>query len=224
MISDKTQKQLFVNGEADAWYQRNSASGGICLDVRLEKDPILRALDFLDLPFKKTLEIGCSNGWRLEAIRQIYKCEVVGIEPSTEAIDDGRKKYPHIEFHKGTADILPFDDASMQGVILGFCLYLCDRAELFKIVAEVDRILETNGWVVILDFGPPDSYKNTYMHAKGIYSYKMDHAELFKANPIYIEQFRQILPHSGHTDMEPDNRVMVSVLRKFPQYAFPTEA
>ena len=223
MTGDETQKAFFANGEGDAWYQRNLDAKGLHLDVDREEDPILKTIKFLDLPIGKTLEIGCSDGWRLEAIRQDYDCKVIGVEPSKLAIDTGKKKYPNIEYHEGTAENLPFDNSCFQGVILGFCLYLCDRSELFKIVAEIDRIIEQNGWLIILDFCPPDNYKNSYKHAEGIFSYKMDHAALFKANPIYMEQFSHVLPHDEGLGMQPDNRIMVSVLRKFPQYAFPTK-
>ena len=61
------------------------------------------------------LEIGCSNGWRLEAIREKYGCDCLGIDPADS-------QFPYI--FKGTADSLPYPDNQFDLVIYGFCLYL----------------------------------------------------------------------------------------------------
>lgn len=37
-------------------------------------------------------------------------------------------------------------------VIFDFCLYLCDREELFRIASGADRLSNVPGWLMILDF------------------------------------------------------------------------
>ena len=42
---------------------------------------------------------------------------------------------------------------SVDLLIYGFCLYLCDRDYPFMIVAEAHRVLKPQAWLAILDFG-----------------------------------------------------------------------
>ena len=51
-----------------------------------------------------------------------------------------------------------FPDNFFDMIILGFCLYLCDRNKLFKIASEVDRVLKENSYLVIIDFYPGSFY------------------------------------------------------------------
>jgi ubiquinone/menaquinone biosynthesis C-methylase UbiE len=55
--------------------------------------------------------------------------------PITEAVNKG------VDAKQGTADELPFPNNSFDIVVFDFCLYLCDRLDLFKITAEADRVL-----------------------------------------------------------------------------------
>jgi len=61
-----------------------------------------------------------------------------------------RKNGVHAEY--GSADDLPFESDSFDGVIFGFCLYLCDHEDLFKIAQEADHVLRKKSWLVIKDF------------------------------------------------------------------------
>ncbi|MGB6911936.1 MAG: hypothetical protein WBE42_04170 [Pseudolabrys sp.] len=55
--------------------------------------------------------------------------------------------------HRATADDLSaFGPDTIDLLIYGWCLYLCDREDLFKIVTEGDRILKDSGYLVVYDF------------------------------------------------------------------------
>ena len=45
----------------------------------------------------------------------------------------------------GTADKLPFEDQSVDILVYGFCLYLCDREDMFNIAAEANRVIKSSG-------------------------------------------------------------------------------
>jgi ubiquinone/menaquinone biosynthesis C-methylase UbiE len=83
-----------------------------------------------------------------------------------------------LSVQQGTADVLPFDDNSYNIVIFGFCLYLCDREDLFRIASTADRVLRDSGWLFILDFFSPLPCAKTYHHRPGVLSYKMDYRTL----------------------------------------------
>ena len=124
----------------------------------------------------------------------------------------------------GTADELPFDLGSFDMVIFGFCLYLCDRQDLFKIAYEADRCLRNEGSLIIMDFYPPFAYRNRYSHYEGIFSYKMDYSQMFAWNPAYAEVSKIVFTHSGFTLRDvPDEKVAVVVLRKNHRQAYPIE-
>src|SRR5207253_396680 len=97
------------------------------------------------------------------------------------------------------AEQLPFDDKKFDIVIFGFCLYLCDREDLFRIASEADRVLKNPGWLLILDFYSPAPLKRDYHHRSGLFSYKMDYRTLFLWNSSYTNFSHKVCHHSENT-------------------------
>lgn len=214
------QKDEFCSGEGDAYFNRNQRS--MVSDEKLAaKDPVLKVFDRMDWTPSSVLEIGCSNGWRLNRLRSAGVAHCYGLDPSEVAIETGRRSYPDIEFRVGTADKIPFGDASFDLVIFGFCLYVCDPADHFRIVTEGDRVLKDGGSIAVFDFDPPAAYRNAYAHKQGLYSYKMDFSRLFLAHPHYAVSQKYTEGHGGTEDHKPDNRVAVTVIRKDVKSAWP---
>ena len=121
----------------------------------------------------------------------------------------------------GTADALAFEDGSFDVITLGFCLYLCDRKDLFKIAYEIDRCLKDDGYLVIKDFSPPFPYRNNYCHSDGIFSYKMKYPSMFEWNPNYFQIYNMVFTHSGNDKREqPDERIAITVLNKNTKQAW----
>jgi ubiquinone/menaquinone biosynthesis C-methylase UbiE len=147
--------------------------------------------------------------------------ECVGIDPSRAAIEDGKRSFPTLQLEIGTAERLPHHIQGFDLIIFGFCLYLCDPADHFRIVAEADRALVDGGHLVVYDFDPPAPYRNAYSHADGIYSYKMDYARLFLAHPHYSLRERLTFAHGGEHKILPDNRLAISWLVKNTRSAWP---
>ena len=129
------QKQRFVRGEANAWFARNKDKLRACAKDP-DRDQVVAALHRQSLRPTSVLEIGASNGWRLHAIAEAFGAKTAGLEPSEEAVADGRKHYPGVELRLGTAESLPFDSDQFDLVIFGFCLYLSDPKDLFTIAAD----------------------------------------------------------------------------------------
>lgn len=183
------QRAAFIGGEGNAWYRRNAAAleKTHCAGIADPKsDPVIRAI--IDAKPSPVLEVGASNGWRLDLIARAWGAEVHGIEPSEEAV-----RHSIAPVHVGTADKLPFGDASMACVIFGFCLYLCDRALLPQIVSEAERVLKPDGFLVVYDFAPAVETTREYHHLPGVTSYKRDHAELWTARG-FKRIYREDLP------------------------------
>lgn len=211
-----SQKEIFLESEADAWFARNHQA---ITDRDFSKgDTVVEAIaDLINnnhLQGKlRILEIGCGEGARLAWLAKHFDVEVVGIEPSTKAVECASVR--GIEAIRGTADTLPFESGRFDIVIFGFCLYLCDRRDLFRIAQEADRVLKKEGWLVINDFFSPTPVKREYHHRPGINSYKMDYRKLFDWHPDYTCFSNRVAAHGG-SEFTDDSQewVSISIMRK----------
>lgn len=219
MTAHYQQKDVFLNGEGDAWWSRNQFDHSNVLD-HFDSAIVQR----ISQP-SSILEIGCADGRRLaRLIDQLPNpITALGIDPSASAIESAGQLFPSINFKVGTADQLPTTD-QYELVILGFCLYLCDRNLLPTIVAETDRVLADGGQLVIIDFDPPSPRKRPFRHREGIWSFKMDYSKLFDAFPQYSLSFKTSMSHTDtHFSMDERERVAVWVLNKNLQSGYSEE-
>jgi ubiquinone/menaquinone biosynthesis C-methylase UbiE len=210
------QRQEFIASEGDHWFARNREA---LRAADPDLDPVLQSLADLP-PLGRVLEIGCADGWRLEHVRRASAAKCFGIDPSASAIAEGNARYPQLSLLQGTADSLPFPASAFDIVVFGFCLYLCDPADHFRIAAEADRVLRDDGWIVVYDFLPPMPWRNPYAHRPGLFSYKMDFARMFSWHPAYrVHSVRRAEQRAQPA--QPDDRIAVTVLRRSLGEAFP---
>lgn len=166
---------------------------------------------------QKVLEIGCSNGIKLESICHQLNAVGIGIEPSSMAVEAGnkREKIADITLQTGTGDNLLYEDAQFDLVYFAFCLYLFDRNTLMQSLAEADRVLKPGGFLVITDFDPGVMYKRPYSHLDGIFSYKQDYAAFYTQSGLYYLSGKYCFSHRrSFFDESPDERVSTSILYK----------
>lgn len=207
------QNQIFLNSEGDSWHSRNESA----LSRRKLPDDDLILQEILKInnneKYINILEIGCGNGYRLEWLTNNINASCFGIEPSKQAVKTALSK--GVNATQGTAESLPFDNNFFDIIIFGFCLYLCDREDLFKIASETDRVCKDPGWVIIQDFYSSKYCSNEYHHFKGLKSFKMDYRSLFTWHPFYECTFHNVIDHEQHNfnDMK-DNWIAISTLRK----------
>jgi len=207
---------MFSDIEGDKYFERNK-NKLVCP----ENDPIIQAIAQSGLIPKRIVEIGCSNGWRLDSLNRTYKSDCWGIDPSAHAIQEGRREFKELKLEKGTADALPYDNEMFDMVIYGFCLYLCDRSDLFKIAYEADRVLNNFGNIVIFDFYTTFPYRNYYAHHPGLYSYKMNYSQMFLWNPAYNLKYQKTFFHPPMKEGTADDLVSVMICEKNTEWAFP---
>lgn len=211
-----SQKDVFLSGEGDAWFQRNQAATGRA--EYLDHDPIIAAVAeirkaHLSSSKLRLLEIGSSNGRRLERLRDEHDVDVAGVEPSAAATADAVSRGLDVKI--GTADHLSQADASFDIVAFGFCLYLCDPADLFRIATEADRVTRSPGWIIIHDFFSRVPTERPYHHLPGVVSRKMDYRTLFDWHPHYTCYSHHVGRHqTGAFEDDPGEWVATSVLRK----------
>jgi len=185
--SSMRQAEVFLKGEGDEWYERNRDA---------ELNPIVvSSIVTSNIRPASVLEVGCGNGRYLGELHRLYRAinqepiRTLGIDPSSKAIKEARKNYPGIKFRVDDAsEGLNFECGNQTHydlIIFGFCLYLLDRTDLFYVVAASDAILNDGGYIAIHDFDTLRPHKVPYKHKDGIFSYKMDHSQLWLSNPAY---------------------------------------
>lgn len=211
------QNSIFLNGEGDAWYQRNQEHLST-LNMADEPDVsyILSSLSPFKNEIGNVLEIGSSSGLKLKKICEVLDAKGVGIDPSEKAVIDGNSmKHNAITLVQGTGDSMPFTDASFDLVNFAFCLYLFDRSVLIKSLAEADRVLKPGGYLVITDFDPGTVHKRAYSHFPGLFSHKQNYADLYTASGLYYLMGKKSFSHRSFVfDAVADERVSTQILFK----------
>jgi len=76
--------------------------------------------------------------------------EIVGVDPSSGMVSVGREKFPNMPFFIAPATQLPRDDESAD--IISISYGIRNVMERTEALAEFNRVLKTNGLVVILEF------------------------------------------------------------------------
>ncbi len=121
-----------------------------------------QALDLADLqPGKKVLDVGCGTGSLLiEAAGRVGPSgSVQGIEPSSEMIAHARRKAGaqgvKASFEEGSADCLPFGDASFDVVFCTMVLHHLPVPMQTAALGEMCRVVRPGGQVVIVDLNRP---------------------------------------------------------------------
>lgn len=202
------QKNIFLNGEGDAWFKRNKKS----LEDRMDFGFLDHFLPYLK-PGSRVLEIGCANGANLKYIRNKTGCECFGIDPSEKAIRN-EPKTDGIELSVSSADDYEFDKP-FDLIFFGFCLYLTDRSLLSKVIYNADRHLVSPGFLGIIDFDCPYLVQKIYQHKVGVSSYKADYSNLFLCYPSYSLVSKYSFSHqSSLFDAAEDERVASWLLYK----------
>jgi len=217
-MKNESQKNAFLKYEADAWFERNKS---FLLNYSRDRDRVITLIKEYGLQPKSVLEIGCSAGYRLNGIKDIYKeCSVNGIEPSNDAIAYGKIHFSDVNFVQGTADNLAiFEDGSMDIVIVGFVFYVIDREIVFKVISEIDRVLKNGGILIIVDFFSEKALKNTYEHIKefSAFSFKQNYDEIFTSSKLYYLLDRSTWNHTQKVLDASDNyydKYNISLLKK----------
>lgn len=180
-----TQDDIFNSGEGDNWFKRNKEQ--ILTESRIENDPVLKLLQLMKLVPGCVLEVGASNGYRLQEMQKRYQCACYASDCSQEAVKDGAARYPDTKFTCCTASQMPYQDGQFDLVIINFVFTWIDRALLLRSVAELDRVLRDGGYLIIGDFHPsqPEKVKYHHLPSEDVWTYKQEYIDMFLSSNIY---------------------------------------
>ena len=197
----------FDETDADAWFKRNAAA--LTVDHPDYLTPVLERQNLLRGTGHHVMEIGAANGWRLAALQQRHPGHrYTAVDLSTAAIAAGVAQFS-IDLLDGAAHDVPANDASVDLLILSFVLHWVAREQLLATAAEVDRLLKPGGHLVLADFWPERPAKTPYHHHPGLWTWKLDHRQLWLAGAGYREVVTEPFSYEGTLE-----RCMTSVLHK----------
>jgi ubiquinone/menaquinone biosynthesis C-methylase UbiE len=116
----------------------------------------------------RVADLGCGSGVFTELLRQ-RGYQSIGLDISPKLVALGRRKYPDLELIEGDAENLPFQDASLDGVLLSGLLHHFPDPR--RVAGEVRRVLKTGGRFVAFDPNRMNPFMWLYRdHASPFYS------------------------------------------------------
>jgi 23S rRNA (guanine745-N1)-methyltransferase len=111
-------------------------------------DPLLRKMIEIAGDAEAMLDIGCGDGYQLDAFRRALQCEAHGLDISTPAVDLAARRYRECHFVVANADrFLPYADGSFSAISS-----ITSRIN----APEFRRVLRNDGKLLIALAGPDD--------------------------------------------------------------------
>ena len=212
------QDRIFRETEADHFFERNRAF----LEKKhyASEDLPLRIMEMYNLRPGSVLEIGAATGYRLAAIHELYGRDIraVAIDASEKAVAEGKRLFPDVEFCCCPATDIPYQEP-FEMVIVHSVFHWLGRRSLLTALAEADRLLQDNGFLILADFFPSHFVKTRYHHVDTaeVFTFKQNYAAIFLATGLYEEI---CCLNRGHTsfglkaDAEEQDRFAAWLLRK----------
>ena len=109
----------------------------------------------------RVLDVGCGPGYFVRMLAEAIgpTGSAVGIDAAPEMIDYARRKARHLSncrFGSGSAEALPFPDASFDVVVSSLMLHHLPDELRLQAAAEMKRVLRPGGAVLLADFTIPE--------------------------------------------------------------------
>ena len=123
----------------------------------LRPDPSYELIETLaregDLRGRRILDLGCGTGRLSAALVERYGATVMGVDPSPEMLKIARRRAPDgvVALKQGSAEGIPFPDASFERAVMQLVVHLVNRPRAF---AELRRVLVPDGRLVISTVNP----------------------------------------------------------------------
>jgi len=104
-------------------------------------------------PGDRVLDVATGTGAVAGEVIARMGCTVVGLDQSPEMLAEARRRLPAVELVEGTAEALPFPDASFDALTFTYLLrYVPDPAATLR---ELARVVKPGGTVSSLEFAVP---------------------------------------------------------------------
>ncbi|PID52806.1 MAG: hypothetical protein CR972_00110 [Candidatus Moraniibacteriota bacterium] len=98
---------------------------------------------------KNVLDIACGSGYGSQILHDAGAKSVCGVDISQETIAYCQEKYPEITFAHGSVDAIPLEDYSVDVIVSFETLEHVDVCVQEKFMQEVNRVLRTDGILIL---------------------------------------------------------------------------
>lgn len=149
------------------------------------------------------LDVGCGTGsLLLEAAECLgSSANLHGIEPSPEMASHARRKAESsavsLEVVEGSADSLPYSDASFDVIFCTLVLHHLPESMRENAVREMRRVLRADGRLVLVDVQKPKSYMGVISLVSLLHGQSSRNSNLLDIKPLLEELgFTNIARHS----------------------------
>ena len=108
-------------------------------------------------PGDRVLDVATGTGAVAQELLRQKGCTVVGVDQSTEMLSVARQHLPaEVELVEASAENLPFEDDSFDGLTVTYLLRYVDDAA--ATMAELARVVRPGGTVASLEFAVPEAW------------------------------------------------------------------
>ena len=115
----------------------------------------------------RILDYGCGYGRTWDELFSLGFQNVLGVDPSPQMIERGRKEHPHLNLLVLTSPYLPFrDEAFDVGVLFSVLTCIPTDEGQRRILGEVSRVLGPGGVLYISDLPLQDDERNRCRYEK----------------------------------------------------------
>ena len=144
-MDDKQKSKSYFNRHSSTIINRN---GYWSYDYRITSKILMKR------NVKNLIDIGCGNGAFLEMFHKAAPgVKLSGLDLSREMVARSRQRLPEVDIVEGDAENMPFTDKTFEAVSCHMSVHHHPHPE--KSIAEMYRILENNGTVVINELTGP---------------------------------------------------------------------
>lgn len=202
--------------ESDNYTRRAKDVSDKYLEIKevLIADSVLDIQSSLKKVPEKILDIGCSFGITIQLMKEHFpSSDFYGIDPGKESIETAQNNNPetNIFFQQGHSHNLPYADNSFDVIILSMVLQWIPRKYLIKTIAEIDRVLKTDGIIYIQEFLPNKSITSVSRHNQDVFIFKDDYSSFFVTFPWLKEVSRKV----EKIEEGEDQQRCTSIIRKY---------
>jgi SAM-dependent methyltransferase len=150
------------------WSQANPGNCAIVQERARVLKQVMQEQGFFPLAERRILDIGCGSG-RVLAGLMAWGAEsrhLHGVDLLADRVEAAKAQFPTCDFRQANAEVLDFETASFDIVLL-FAVFtsILDERMTRNVAAEVDRVLKPGGAVLWYDF----RYNNPRnVHVRGV--------------------------------------------------------
>lgn len=96
----------------------------------------------------RILDAGCGMGATLRYLTQTCRLNAVGVDSSAPMLTAARRHSPELPLVCAALEMLPFDEASFDGIV---CECVLSQTAVREVLAEFKRVLRVDGLLLVTD-------------------------------------------------------------------------